>query len=239
MTITLRDGSTAEDPRLGRLRHFDPRSRNHPIRTLVGGKDPRSWTWRLNVWLNQESEGSCTGFGTAHDLNARPVVTRVDREYARKIYFEAQLRDPWEGGAYPGAHPFYEGSSVLAAVQTCQAWGHYEAYRWAFGLNDVVLALGYAGPCILGIDWHRNMSQPDADGRIRPTGSLDGGHAILAYKVQMPTKRRKVAKVWLHNSWGQSWGLNGRCWLTFDDLDQLLHAGGECCIPVKRRRVAA
>jgi hypothetical protein len=241
MTIQLRDGTTAQDPRLGRLRQFDERSRNYSIRATLaaaGIKEPRGYTWRCNLWLDQLSEGSCVGHAWAHELVARPVQAQgVDHEYARRIYHEAQRVDPWPGGAYEGGTPFYEGTSVLAGAQICQRLNHFDEYRWAFGIDDLVLALGYAGPAVLGIDWHRDMAQAEDDGRIRPVGELLGGHAILAYKVQVPTKRREVGKVWLHNSWGQSWGLNGRCYLTYDDLDQLLHQGGEVCIPLKRKQV--
>lgn len=239
-TQLMRDGSTAEDPRLGRLRQFDPKSRAFPIRTLVAGKPLRSYTWRVNVWLDQGREGSCVGHAFAHELCARPVITTVDDTYARRIYHEAQRIDPWPGGAYEDAQPHYEGTSVLAGAKVCQTLGHFLEYRWGFSLQDVLLAIGYAGPCVLGIDWHRDMAQAEDDGRIRPVGEVLGGHAILAYKVQVPTKRRAVGKVWVHNSWGrENWGLNGRGYLTFDDLGHLLRAGGEACIPQKRRKVAA
>ena len=81
------------------------------------------------------------------------------------------------------------------------------------------------------------MANPDPEGRIKPHGDVLGGHAILAYKVQVPTKRRAGGRVWLWNSWGRNWGIDGSCWLSWDDLERLLHEQGEACVPLKRKRV--
>ena len=161
MTTRLRDGTEAGDPRLGRLIQFDKRSRSYPIRTLVEGKPLRSYTWRVGVWLDQGAEGSCVGHAFAHELCARPVVTMVDHDYARRwIYFEAQKIDPWPGGMYPGGSPQYEGTSILAGAQVCQSLSHFVEYRWGFSLKDLLLAIGYAGPAVLGVDLVRGYGQP-------------------------------------------------------------------------------
>lgn len=230
--MRLKDGSEPSDPRLGRLVQFDPRSRSYPIRALVEGKPQRSYTWRVGAWLDQGNQGSCVGHAWAHELVARPAVCPVDGYLARSIYYEAQQIDQWPGGDYSGAQPVYAGTSVLAGAQVCQKLGYFAEYRWAFGLEDLILALGYAGPAVLGINWYEAMANPVADGRIRPHGDLFGGHAILAYSVNV-----RQAKVWLWNSWGANWGVDGACYLSFDDLDKLLHEDGEACIPVNRQRL--
>jgi hypothetical protein len=233
----LRDGSTVFDARLDRLVQFDPRSRSFPIRALVADKPFRSYTWSVGAHLNQGAEGACVGFAFAHELNARPMVTPTDNRSAREaIYWESQKIDEWPGGSYPDASPRYEGTSILAGAKVCQNLGHFAEYRWAFSLNDLLLAIGYAGPAVLGINWYSGMFGPDSEGRIRPTGSIQGGHAILANRVAIKTSTRMVPQVWLWNSWGPGWGMNGACWLTFEDLDRLLHENGEACIPVMRRR---
>ncbi len=216
---------------LGRRVDFDDRSRNYPIRMLVEPKPLRSYTWSCGQWLNQGAEGSCVGHAWAHDLIARPaVVGNITQPFARnKIYWEAQKIDPWPGGAYPGASPFYEGTSVLAGAKVVLRMGAMKEYRWAFGLNDLLLAIGYAGPAVLGLNWYEGMMTTDASGFVRPTGSLVGGHAILANGVSI-TKRL----VRLHNSWGKRWGQAGDAFITFSDLERLLHEEGEACIPVNR-----
>lgn len=217
----------AGDPRLGRLVEFDERSRAFPIRTLVAEKPWRSYTWRVGVWLDQGQEGACVGFSWAHELAARPRVVPVDPSIAFGIYRRAQFLDQWPGESYSG-------TSVLAGAKAVEELGHMAEYRWAFGLEDLILALGYAGPAVLGIDWKEGMFAPEADGRIRPSGPVLGGHAILAYRIETPRVGR-IGKVWLHNSWGPGWGKGGDCYLTLDDLGELLDADGEACIPVGRK----
>lgn len=211
------------DRTLDRLPEFDERSRSFPIRAAVGDKPLRSYTWRCDTWLDQGQEGQCVGFAWAHDLAARPAERPADAALARSVYHQAQRIDEWPGEAYSG-------TSVLAGAKVVHGLGHFAEYRWAFSFTDALLAIGYAGPAVLGINWWTGMFDTDSDGFIAPTGQVEGGHAILAYRVQA-----RLGFVELHNSWGQSWGVNGRARLRFADLAALLDQQGEACIPVQRR----
>jgi hypothetical protein len=82
---------------------------------------------------------------------------------------------------------------------------------------------------ILGVDWFNNMVDPDENGIIRASGYVLGGHAILANGVNV---KKKLVR--LHNSWGPDWGLNGDCFISFDDLAKLLRRNGEACVPLSR-----
>jgi hypothetical protein len=224
MTIILRDGSHAEDPRLGRLVEFDERSRQYPIRSIIKKGEPRSYTWRCETWLDQGREGACVGFSWAHDVAARPTVVKVGADVARGIYRRAQQIDEW-----PGEEPTYEGTSVLAGAKATQERGYLNEYRWAFGIDDLIMAVGWKGPAILGINWYEGMFDTDAKGFITPRGRVMGGHAILAHSMNM-----KEERFILHNSWGRSWGVNGEAKISFASVDRLLREYGEACIPVKR-----
>lgn len=222
-----------------RLPQPDPRNAAFPIRALVSAEQaraPRSYSWRVAAQLDQGREGACVGFAWAHELAARPVIMPVDAQLARQLYFAAQARDEWSGGAYPGAQPFYEGTSVIAGAKVLHDAGHFAEYRWAESVADLILAVGYHGPAVLGIDWHAGMLDTDPDGFIRPSGPVLGGHAILAYSVSV-----KGGFFRLHNSWGPDWGQHGVAKLSFSDAAVLLagsSAPGEACIPIARRRIA-
>jgi hypothetical protein len=237
VSIRLRDGSSVEDARLDRLEQFDPRSRRYGIRALLGTRRPRSYTWRHYV-TDQGRQGACVGHAVTQEAAARPVPVfgdptrnRADQaaleRTAREVYSRAQRIDPWEG-----EEPTYSGTSVLAGVQIGQQLGWWSEYRWALGpgpeaaAQDVILALGYAGPVIMGTVWRSGMWRADADGYLRGTGNDEGGHSYLL--VSYSAKRDAV---WTPNSWGGA----GQGWITRTDLVSLLAAGGEACIPIQRR----
>lgn len=205
---------------------FDERSRNFPIRALITQREPRSYTWHCKVCLDQGNESSCTGHAVAHEAAARPVeVQGVTHALAVEIYNRAKQIDEW-----PGEN--YEGSSVLAAMKAGMERGWYKEYRWAFGEEDLALAVSYKGPAVLGIPWYEGMMEPSIGGGIiYPTGREVGGHAILCNGFN---KRTGLYR--LHNSWGTSWGFGGDCFVTRDGMAKLLANQGEACIPVIRTK---
>jgi hypothetical protein len=208
-----------------RLPEFDERSRAFPIRSLLASARPRSYTWACDVVLDQGAEGACVGFGWAHELAARPVVAAfVTNELARLIYREAQRVDEW-----PGEAPAYEGTSVLAGAKTARLLGHIPEYRWAFGLDDLKLAVGYAGPAVIGVNWYEGMIEPDR-GMITPSGSIVGGHCVAVVGISMSRQDFTIL-----NSWGAGWGSNGRTRISWSDMERLLDEQGEACIPVLRQ----
>ena len=225
--IVLKDRRVTSDRRLDRIPQFDPKSRRFGIASLLPDKPPRSYTWRTSKVLDQGQEGACVGFGWGHELLARPrVVSTVDDAYARSIYAEARRLDEWPGEDY-------EGTSVLAGAKAVLALGHMSEYRWAFNFDDLILTIGYHGPVVLGLNWYTGMMNADAEGYIRPTGHIEGGHCIAAIGVSVSRRR-----VMLVNSWGTDWGpLGGYCYLAFDDLRRLQDEQGEVCIPVGRLAV--
>lgn len=241
--ILLKNGSLTRDRRLDRVIEFDERSRDFPIRAIVDQRPPRSYTW--NFWpefdsgpFDQGSEGSCVGFAWTHECGIRPLATLKDPAFAREqVYWEAQKIDFWPGGAYPGADPFYEGTSILAGAKVMHKAGFFREYRWAFGLQDLIQAVSYHGPAVLGVNWHFEMYFPDHNGFIRPRGPVFGGHAIVCAGIDVGGKFFKVI-----NSWGPGWGrpqgealLPGWCRISFSDMSKLLQDNGEACIPSVRR----
>lgn len=221
--IKLRDGSITKDPRLDRIVQFDKNSRKYPIRTLLADKKPRSYTWRINSWLDQGREGACVGYGCNHEINGKPVEHNID--IAMYIYREAQKIDPWPGEGYSG-------TSVLAGVKIMQKLGYIKEYRWAFGESDLRLSVGYAGTAIIGVNWYTGMFRPSSDGFLRPTGRVEGGHCIVVNGVSLKKQAYRV-----HNSWGKDWGDNGEAWIRFEDMDRLLREDGEAVIMVGRKKV--
>lgn len=209
-----------------RLVHFDERSRSFPIRTLIRPKEPVTRIWRASkVFLDQGQEGACVGFGWTHELGSTPIRYSVDENLARKLYHEARKLDD-----FPGED--YEGTSVLGGAKAATSLGFVNGYRWAFGLSDVLLALSFKGPVVLGTNWYSGMFSTDDNGLIHVEGDNEGGHCLLAHGLDTFSKR-----VLLRNSWGKDWGVNGGCWISWADLDRLLHEDGEACIPIDKSQI--
>lgn len=223
----LKGGQVTLDSRLDRVQQFDDRSRDFPITATIDATKPRSYTWRGGPVTDQGREGACVGHGWTGELTARPVAVNVPNpdQYAFNLYRYCQTVDEWPGEAYSG-------TSVLAGAKVLQARGYLKEYRWAFGLDDLVLAVGYRGPAVLGIPWYESMySAPN--GRVAVSGRQVGGHCILARGVNV-----REQWVLLRNSWGTRWGVGGDARISFDDLDRLLKEGGEACIPSFRYQKA-
>lgn len=213
---------------LGRKIEFDERSRDYNVAALL---DPlrivASKEWPCPTHLDQGATPECVGFSWTHEINAEPVVPvpYLDGSYADRVYHLAQTLDEWPGEDY-------EGTSVLAGAKAVSQFGWLLEYRWAFNLDDALSAISQLGPVVLGTNWYDDMFYPDAEGQIHLGGDLAGGHAILINGIDVEHQL-----VRLHNSWGESWGINGDAFLSFTDLDTLLKDNGEICIPLQRALV--
>jgi hypothetical protein len=205
----------------------DARSRDYSVRSVIPpDAKPCSRTWACGAYLDQGREGACTGFAVAHELAAEPICVDADNHLALSIYREAQKVDRWPGEDYSG-------SSVLAAMKVATKLGHYSEYRWAFSLDDLILAVCHCGPAVISVNWYKGMSRTNPSGFIAPVGKRTGRHAIcvIGYNASMKAFQ-------LRNSWGRRWGCHGDCWILEADMGHLLREGGEACIPMVREQTA-
>lgn len=207
---------------LGRLVQHDVRSLAFPAETAP----LKTVTHRLSgPVLDQGDIGSCTGNAMAQALNTtplrhgRPLLTE---SAAIRLYSRATEID-----GFPGTFPPDDsGSSGLAVAKAAQEAKLISAYHHAFGIDQALGAIVLSA-VILGIDWTNDMFTPDRAGYIHPTGSVAGGHEIAIIGINT-----RLERVTLLNSWGPSWGRNGRAYLKFADLDALLRAQGDVVVPV-------
>lgn len=200
---------------------FDERSRSFAVRDLLGITTPRTHAWACKPRLDQGQEGACVGFGWAHECGASPHVEQVSNDVGFEIYNKAKTLDDM-----PGEN--YDGTSVLAGAKATQSLSRVKAYRWAFSLNDVLLALSYVGPVVIGVNWWTGMMDTTLLGYIKPTGQIEGGHCVCVRGLALGR-----GYVTIRNSWGSGWGHGGDCKLRFDDLASLLADQGEACVPTK------
>lgn len=206
---------------LDRRVQFDEASRGFPALRALDPTTPRSYTWACRTWLDQGREGACVGYSWAHEVAARPVELTATDAMARRFYARAQALD---------GQPWPEGTSVIAGAKAVREDGYTTGFRWAFGLDQALIAISRKGPAVIGCNWYEGMFDTDTAGHLHKAGRIVGGHAILAVGVNV-----RLRTVLLHNSWGPDWGMNGKAYLSWDDFGALLREDGEVCIPTRAR----
>lgn len=212
----------------GRLYLRDQRDDEFPIRALLARpKQKRTRRmWNDNGWWgDQQDKPWCVAYALLHYLEDGPLprVGAAPCLQPRWLYREAQKIDEW-------ASEPHDGTSVRAGAKALKRIGHITAYYWAARVAEVVEALLYQGPVVVGTNWHEGMQNADSLGRICPQGEILGGHAYVLNGVNVTAGRVRVK-----NSWGRSWSNNGRAWMTIDDLAFLLKRDGEACLATEAR----
>ena len=213
---------------LGRVKQHDERSRRFAFpASYISTLKSVQWPRHAPVF-DQGNLGSCTGnaclgaLGTSPLYDALSVKPPYTEDEAVAIYSAAtHISSPSD--PYP---PDDVGSSGLAVAQVAKADGWLSGYQHALSFEAALSALA-VGPVIVGVDWHDGFDTPTAAGECVLSGSVRGGHELCVDTLDMGHRL-----VWFTNSWGSSWGINGRAWWSFDTFEKLLAADGDCTILV-------
>lgn len=216
--------------RLGRHVNHDPRSRAFAFTA------PRNATYaavkhsRHIPVFDQGDLGSCTGnaavgcvgtggfFSSFDPRKGYPFTP--DEAGAVACYEAATALDPYPG-TYPPDDTGSDGNSVVLALRNA---GMISGFQHALTLDDAMAAL-QQGPVIFGLDWYQNMFTPGADGVLRVSGALAGGHEIVLDEWDPAASR-----VGLTNSWASDWGLGGRAYIALADFKKLLTRDGDVTV---------
>jgi len=215
-----------EGMRLGRNMWLDARSLAYMIENDVRemGQPLQDQEWeRVLVILDQGPLGSCTGnagtgaLGTQpfYDAIGKDVLPAADDETAAEDFAVQLYSDATKVDAYPGQYPPDDtGSSGLAICKVLRARASIKGYRWARSAYGL-LRLLQRGPVLQGMPWYNAFFHPDAEGYIDadpswPSSGIAGGHEVEAVAVQLDANDAFSSTITYVNSWGPSWGLEGR-----------------------------
>lgn len=188
--------------------------------------------------LDQGNLRACTGFAAEGIAGIEPFYTAIpvtnptdpsahditiDNSQAVALYSEATKLDKLPG-SFP---PDDTGSTGLAVAKAMRRSGLISGYQHVMTLNDMLAALQIT-PLLFGTNWYSSFDMPDANGlvRITPSAYVRGGHEICADEVDAVDHL-----VGFTNSWSESWGLNGRFYLSWTDLERLLAENGDVIVP--------
>lgn len=179
--------------------------------------------WELKVQLDQGQTGHCVGFGWAGWVDALPVLGNYQNADGHAIYYECKVID---------GEPLAEnGSYVRSGALALRSRGRLAAFAFAKTTAEIDAWINNQGPVVVGTTWTNDMFNPDAKGFVKPTGGIAGGHCYL-----MLEKIDSEDAYVFQNSWGGSWGQNGRFKMKRSDFDGLMQDLGEVCCAAELSR---
>jgi hypothetical protein len=214
--------------KLGRKISIDPRDKKYLIKNILPARATAitSRYWGDNTWWgDQGNTSSCVGYAWAHWIEDGPVLHEGRHPNLSPIiiYNEAKKLDD-----FPGVD--YDGTSVRGAAKYLKSSKKITSYLWAFDIDTLINTVLTKGPVVVGTNWHTAMFFPDKNGLIRASGPVEGGHAYVINGVDTRSKLFRIK-----NSWGKSWGKDGRAFISFVDMSKLIRAGGEVCLAIEAK----
>jgi hypothetical protein len=195
---------------LGRIYKPDPRdwTLEQLFQVLAPGDLPRGVDttpgWELRIQLDQGPTSHCVGFCWAGWGNAAPVEDNFQN-----------------ADGEPRAE---NGTTVRSGALALRDRARLAAFAFAKSTAEIDDWINTRGSVVIGSNWTNDMFNPDANGYVRPTGAVAGGHCYLMLE-RIDADDAYV----FQNSWGAGWGLHGRFKMKRTDLEGLLRDQGDAC----------
>lgn len=172
--------------------------------------------------LDQGSTPHCVGFSMANFGINLPVFTPYTNEAGHKFYYKCKIID---------GHPKDEdGTTIRSAAKVLKKEGIINAYAFAYDMSMIKWWLLNKGPLIVGTLWTEGMMVPDSDNMIHATGLKLGGHG---YTINEWDEWERGERIGIQNSWGLSWGVNGKAYISAEDFNKLFSYDGEAMTAVE------
>jgi hypothetical protein len=187
----------------------------------------KKWTRHVGPF-DQGQVGSCVGNAAEGCLATDPFYIAgktYDEPGAVQIYeWSSAISSP--GNSYP---PNDCGSSGPASGQALENAHLISSYTHAVDLDGLLEGLQTA-PASIGVPWMTTFDAPLGTGELQLTGAstVRGGHELEAEEVDVENQR-----VWITNSWGLSWSLQGRAWFSYATLTSLFQQGADATFFIK------
>lgn len=152
----------------------------------------------------------CGGYAAAAMLNAEPIKQSYD---PKKIYSKAKTLDGFPENT--------DGTTLFAISEALTKLGLVSQTWFADTPQAVYNHLATTSPMLISSEWLEGMENTTPLGKVYAKGASYGGHCYLAYAVDFGRKR-----IMFQNSWGTSWGQEGRFWMPFKEFEKLMKNTG-------------
>jgi hypothetical protein len=201
------------------LRNFDHLHDEESTATAI------SHQWPLPDVLDQGRVGSCTGNGSAAAMSSllwehrqHNNAHRMDREEAAMCVYELGTSRDEFAGDWPTADT---GSSVNGVLKAGRDLGIVKAWSWCRSEAAIRHAVLTVSPVVWGVPFYASMEEPvDGYMLVDPATELLGGHCMCLLAFDGTDYLQQ-------NSWGDSWGTDGRVKIRSADVRLLLDEGAE------------
>jgi hypothetical protein len=237
---------------MGRNVNHDPQSRLYPYRSARRAR--RAVRHRTRTpQLDQNGWGACTFFALLRVLGSDPfypalqAAGKLDLLASRYPFTDAGgfsgYRDATEVDPFPGEFTYPPGggedtgSDGTTCAKLVRDLGVIPGWRTSFTLDDALDAL-QDYPLYFGSVWTYGMFEPDAQGRIAPTGGEAGGHQYTIDEF-IPAGQRPEDYDWvlsdtedfvgMGNNWN-GWGVGGRAFLSVLHFNWLRAYSGDVIV---------
>ena len=216
------------DPLLGRNIGHDPRSRAYAYQPRRD-EPLRSVRHHSNIRTLNQHVGSCTCHSALKLCTYQHWFT-LSREQQQLIINDPDgmatdwYRETTRNDEFPGEwEPTDTGSSGTSASKTAVRRGFAKGFQHSFSFDDTLHMLSQ-NPVAIGVWWYSTFDSPNSNGfvSLTPTARRRGGHEFVLDELNVEEEL-----VWGQNSWGDSYGVDGRFCFVFDDLERLLNEDGD------------
>jgi len=221
-------------PLLGRHVYLDSRSKAYALQPHSVPVTSVRHAQHIAV-LDQGQIGSCTGNASTSCAYHEPFYApgSINWRYTPdETGAQAWYHDNTANDDYPGTwEPDDTGSDGLTSSKMAVAAGIASGYQAALDLDSSLQAL-MDRPGVTGIPWFGSMFTVGSDGLIEVDvkSGLAGGHELVTDEIvaaDAPGNGTGVLLVGGDNSWGASWGAQGRWYLRATDWWTLRQQQGD------------
>jgi hypothetical protein len=221
-------------PLLGRHVNLDSRSKAYAVQPTATPVTSVRHKQSIGI-LDQGQIGSCTGNASTSCAYHEPFFAPAAPSWSYapdEGGAQAWYRDNTANDGYPGTwEPDDTGSDGLTSSKMAVRAGIASGYQAALDPDSSLQAL-MDRPGITGIPWYNSMFGADASGllAVDTKSGLAGGHELCVDEIVAADDSRNGAGQLLvggPNSWGTSWGAQGRWYLRLSDWWALRRQQGD------------